>query len=221
MRRAIHWHWRCVVLKPATVITATAFVAGLCILSFAVGAIHAGSDSRIPTLSVSAAVKTDSHLAADNVEPAEQQEHPKTMETATVPQKPLEAAAEAQPVELSSETEAAPSQKTETPDEWQTIRMRVTAYCPCPKCCGEYSDGITACGHKVHAGDTFVAADSRFAFYTDMIIEGYNNSHPVKVLDRGGAIKGNKLDVFFMTHQEALEWGVHYIDVKVRHAKAS
>jgi 3D (Asp-Asp-Asp) domain-containing protein len=49
-----------------------------------------------------------------------------------------------------------------------------------------------------------------------MVIEGYNNGKPVKVLDRGGAIKGNKLDAFFHTHQEALEWGVRYLDVKVR-----
>ena len=49
-----------------------------------------------------------------------------------------------------------------------------------------------------------------------MLIEGYNASKAVKVYDRGGAIKGNKLDVFFHTHQAALEWGVRYIDVKVR-----
>jgi len=100
--------------------------------------------------------------------------------------------------------------------EWQTIRMRVTGYCPCPKCCGEYSDGITANGHKIQRGDTFVAADRRYVFGTEMVIPGYNNSQPVKVLDRGGAIRGNKLDAFFHSHQAALEWGVQYLDVQVR-----
>ena len=104
----------------------------------------------------------------------------------------------------------------EQPREWRTIRMRVTGYCPCPKCCGEYSDGITANGHKIQPGDTFVAADKRFAFGTEMIIPGYSNSQTVKVLDRGGAIRGDKLDAFFPTHQAALEWGVRYLDVQVK-----
>jgi len=99
---------------------------------------------------------------------------------------------------------------------WTTISMRVTAYCPCEQCCGEWADGVTANGHKIEAGDRFVAADGRFAFGTEMLIKGYNDSNTVKVYDRGGAIKGNKLDVFFHTHQAALEWGVKYIDVKVR-----
>jgi 3D (Asp-Asp-Asp) domain-containing protein len=50
-----------------------------------------------------------------------------------------------------------------------------------------------------------------------MIISGYNDGQPVKVLDRGGAIRGDRLDVFFASHQEALEWGVRYLDVKVHH----
>ncbi len=100
--------------------------------------------------------------------------------------------------------------------EWESIQMRVTAYCPCPKCCGEYSDGVTACGHKIRPGDTFVAADGRYSFGTEMLIPGYSNSRPVEVLDRGGAIKGNRLDVFFATHQEALEWGVRHLDIRVR-----
>jgi len=107
--------------------------------------------------------------------------------------------------------------KARAGDEWESIQMRVTAYCPCPKCCGEYSDGVTACGHKIQPGDTFVAADGRYSFGTEMLIPGYSNSHPVQVLDRGGAIKGNRLDVFFATHQEALEWGVKYLEVNVRH----
>jgi 3D (Asp-Asp-Asp) domain-containing protein len=106
--------------------------------------------------------------------------------------------------------------KSEPAEKWRIVRMKVTGYCPCSKCCGEYSDGITANGHKIQTGDTFVAADKRYSFGTEMVIEGYSNSQTVKVLDRGGAIKGNKLDAFFHTHQEALEWGVRYIDVKVR-----
>ena len=100
--------------------------------------------------------------------------------------------------------------------EWETVQMRVTAYCPCPKCCGEYADGVTACGHKIQPGEAFVAADERYPFGTEMIIASYNNGKPVKVLDRGGAIRGDRLDVFFHSHTEALQWGVKYLDVKVR-----
>lgn len=103
----------------------------------------------------------------------------------------------------------------EQSSEWQPVQMRVTAYCPCPKCCGQYSDGVTACGLKIQPGDVFVAADKRYSFGTEMIISGYNNGQPVRVLDRGGAIRGNRLDVFFHSHQEALEWGVRYLNVKV------
>jgi len=109
-----------------------------------------------------------------------------------------------------------PLDNCERSGEWQTVQMRVTAYCPCPKCCGEYSDGKTACGHKIRPGDAFAAADRKYPFGTEMVIAGYQNAQPVKVLDRGGAIRGNRLDVFFGSHEEALEWGVKYVDVKIR-----
>jgi 3D (Asp-Asp-Asp) domain-containing protein len=99
---------------------------------------------------------------------------------------------------------------------WATVEMTVTAYCPCSKCCGDWVDGHTANNHKIQDGDCFVAAPKTYAFGTEMIIPGYNNSRSVKVLDRGGAIKGNKLDVFFNTHQEALQWGVQKLDVLVK-----
>lgn len=113
-----------------------------------------------------------------------------------------------------SETKVA----NEPSDEWQTVRMRVTAYCACRKCCGKFADGITACGHKIRRGDVFVAADRKYPFGTEMIVAGYNNGKPIKVLDRGGAIRGNKLDVFFNSHSTARKWGVKYIDVKVKQA---
>lgn len=101
-------------------------------------------------------------------------------------------------------------------DEWQTEKMRVTAYCACPKCCGSYSDGVTASGHKIGRGDLFVAADKVYPFGTEMIVPGYKGGETVKVLDRGGVIRGNRLDVFFGSHEEALEWGVRHLDVKIR-----
>ena len=99
---------------------------------------------------------------------------------------------------------------------WDVVEMRVTAYCWCKKCCGKHSDGITANGHRIRIGDTFVAADKKYSFGTEMIVPGYNNSQPVKVLDRGGAIRGNKLDVFFNSHRRAKFWGVKYLPVKIR-----
>ncbi|MHC4904287.1 MAG: 3D domain-containing protein [Planctomycetota bacterium] len=117
---------------------------------------------------------------------------------------------------LMADEPAAADAKESPDDSWRVVRMRVTAYCPCSKCCGAYSDGITACNHHIQNGDRFVAADKRYPFGTEMIIPGYNQSNPVQVKDRGGAIKNDKLDVFFNTHEEALVWGVQYLDVLVK-----
>ena len=111
---------------------------------------------------------------------------------------------------------AVDTENSEVANEWESVQMRVTAYCPCPKCCGNYSDGITASGHRISQGDRFVAADRAYPFGTEMIIPGYKSDQPVKVLDRGGAIQGTRLDVFFNSHQEALNWGVRYLNVKIR-----
>ena len=86
---------------------------------------------------------------------------------------------------------------------------KITAYCPCSKCCGK-STGRTASGTKATAGRT-VAASSKFAFGTKLNIGG----HIYTVEDRGGAVNGNKIDIFVNTHSEALQWGVRYMTVSV------
>jgi len=101
-------------------------------------------------------------------------------------------------------------------EQWENVNMDVSAYCPCEKCCGRFSDGITASGKKIKVGDVFVAAPKQYKFGTEMKIPGYNNGETVRVEDVGSAIKGNKLDVFFHTHQEALNWGRQYLSVQVR-----
>lgn len=109
-----------------------------------------------------------------------------------------------------------PSKAKVDAGEWKTVRMRVTGYCACSKCCGKFSDGITADGHRIRHGDVFVAADKKYKFGTELLIDGYNNNRPVQVKDRGRVIKGNRLDVFFNSHSRAKKWGVKYIDVKVK-----
>lgn len=94
----------------------------------------------------------------------------------------------------------------------QSWDANVSAYCPCKQCCGRYADGITASGKP--AVGFFVAAPPNVPFGTLLSIPGYNEGLPVPVLDRGGAIVGNKLDVFFPTHQEALNWGRQYLKIK-------
>ena len=97
------------------------------------------------------------------------------------------------------------------PVEQRTIIFRVTAYCKESCCCGAYADGITASGYRIKDGDKLIAAPKSIPFGTWINIEGYGYA---EVLDRGGAIKGRRLDVLFPTHQEALNWGVKYIEVK-------
>jgi 3D (Asp-Asp-Asp) domain-containing protein len=67
----------------------------------------------------------------------------------------------------------------------------------------------------IKPGDKFVAAPRNIPFGTLIAILGYNNGKPVPVLDRGEAIKDNKLDLFFPTHKAALEWGRRKIIVKI------
>jgi 3D (Asp-Asp-Asp) domain-containing protein len=112
------------------------------------------------------------------------------------------------PVVLAAST---PSRKV------RTITMQVTAYCACTKCCGKNAEGLTASGKSVrYNGGRFVAADTRvLPFGTKVMIPGYNNGRAVEVIDTGSAIKGNKLDVFFASHETAKQWGRRTLTVTV------
>ena len=112
-----------------------------------------------------------------------------------------------------------------------TATMRVTGYCNCQKCCGwEHSlfglgrpvyasgpnkgkpktVGLTASGAKARRGT--VAADPSVPFGTVVKIPGYGYG---RVEDRGGAIKGNSLDLWFPSHKAAQEWGRKTLNVTI------
>lgn len=112
------------------------------------------------------------------------------------------------------------------------LTLEATGYCKCGQCCGWKRNlflqpvyaygpmkgetkkvGVTASGTKAKRG-TIAADTGVFPFGTRMRIPGYGDG---VVEDRGGAIQGNKIDLFFKTHQQALEWGRRNIVVEVRY----
>ena len=98
-----------------------------------------------------------------------------------------------------------------------SMRMLVTAYCPCRRCCGRFADGKTASGRRTTAnGSVFVAADTRLLpFGTRVSVPGYYGGEPAPVFDRGRRIKGRRLDVFFRSHARAKRWGKRWLNVTV------
>ena len=95
-----------------------------------------------------------------------------------------------------------------TENEW--IKFTATAYCGCSKCCGK-STGITASGTKATQGRT-VAMPSSYKFGTKIEIQGIGT---YIVEDRGAAIKGNRIDIYFSNHQSALNFGRKLVYLKV------
>jgi 3D (Asp-Asp-Asp) domain-containing protein len=108
--------------------------------------------------------------------------------------------------------------------------LLTTAYCDCGKCCSWKRNwffqpvyavgprkgqrkivGVTASGAEARQG-TLAADTTRFPFGTIMFIRGYGYG---RVEDRGGAIQGDHIDLFFSSHSRALEWGRRRLPVKI------
>lgn len=91
--------------------------------------------------------------------------------------------------------------------------FKLTAYCACKKCCGkDPSDpryGITAYGYQTTAGRTIAVDPKVIPIGSEVVING----HTYIAEDVGGTIKENRVDIYFNTHQEALEFGVQYAEV--------
>lgn len=105
------------------------------------------------------------------------------------------------------------------PQEPEWIEVEATAYCPCEKCCGKWAlnrpDGVvyTASGAIAQEGVTIAADWSVFPVGTAVFIEGYGTR---TVQDKGAAVKGNAIDVYFESHEEALVFGRKIVRVYVK-----
>lgn len=98
----------------------------------------------------------------------------------------------------------------DVPEEIDMGTFKLTAYCPCYKCCRK-TDGITVTGTRATAGRTIAVDPRQIPYGTKVIIDG----HTYVAEDCGGGIRGNRIDVFFETHQEALNFGVQYKNIKI------
>lgn len=108
--------------------------------------------------------------------------------------------------------------------------LLTTGYCDCGECCewrrtwygmpvyasgplkGQRKEvGKTASGRDARKG-TIAADTARYPFGTVMYVPGYGYG---RVEDRGGAIKGDHVDLFFTSHDLALQWGRRYKRVRI------
>lgn len=89
--------------------------------------------------------------------------------------------------------------------EWKPLgTWTIRGYCPCVRCCGK-RDGRTADGtYAPGATERVLAAPREMPFGSRIWIEGVGEGI---VHDRGGAVKGQRLEIFFKTHEAALRWG--------------
>jgi len=102
----------------------------------------------------------------------------------------------------------------------KTVTMEVTGYCPCEKCCGKWAK-IPMSRRRTASGKLlktliknkvkFCAADKSVPFGTVYVVPGMGR---YTVEDRGGAIKGGKIDLFFFQHSAALKFGRRIMSCK-------
>lgn len=105
-------------------------------------------------------------------------------------------------------------EEEEKTEEGEEMVIMAFAYCPCIECCGK-DDGITSTGTQAMPGRTIAVDPLVIPYGSRVVIDG--NTYIAE--DCGGAIKGNTIDVFHSTHQEALQWGVKYVNAVVYPAK--
>lgn len=86
--------------------------------------------------------------------------------------------------------------------------FKITYYCSCELCC-DVETGITATGTPVVEGQTIAVDPTVIPYGTQVIING----HVFTAEDCGGAIKGNKIDIYVSDHEKALALGVGSAEV--------
>ena len=93
--------------------------------------------------------------------------------------------------------------------------FRITAYCSCYKCCEQWAlnrpEGIVkgASGKELIAGYSIAVDPKVLPYGTKVVINGKT----YEAMDCGGAIKGNRIDIYCKNHSDTYDIGVKYDEV--------
>ena len=87
---------------------------------------------------------------------------------------------------------------------------KITYYCPC-EICSEGWGHQTYSGKTARSGHTVAVDLDVFDIGSKLLIDG----KVYTAEDIGGGVEGDHVDIFVDTHEETLEGGVKYKDVKV------
>lgn len=101
--------------------------------------------------------------------------------------------------------------------------FEITAYCSCSKCCGKWASNrpIDDNGKEIVIGSTGEILRSDYSIAVDPDVIPYGsiviiNGKEYKAQDTGGVITGNRIDVYFDSHEVALEFGRQVADVYLK-----
>lgn len=112
---------------------------------------------------------------------------------------------------LSIAASSTPSRDGSTVYRGKTLTMVATAYCPCAKCNYPYYGAPSYIGLPLGYG--IIAVDPKvIPMGSKLYVEGYGEGIAA---DQGGAIKGNRIDLCFNTHQAALDYGIKTVKVTI------
>lgn len=95
------------------------------------------------------------------------------------------------------------------------VATAYTAYCD-TGCTGVTATGINVSNSITHNGQRIIATDtSIIPLYSLVKVEAKGETFYAQVLDTGGAIKGNKIDVLVGSHDTAIQFGKQNVTLTV------
>ncbi len=86
---------------------------------------------------------------------------------------------------------------------------RITHYCQCSICCGPWANGVTSTGATATTNRTIAVDPTQIPYGSKVVING----QVYVAEDCGGAIKGNRIDIYVGSHAEAEQRGLFYTEV--------